>query len=260
MPAHSLSQPHKPPGAGFTLIELLVVISIIALLVGILLPALGAARKSAQRVSCASNMSQIMIGTVAYAVDNDGAIPRGPDLPLGPLDPSGVDTWATLGSNIIWIPQPFVPAATFNAQGALVQGYLRVNDILFCPGTDTPEAYEGQMELIGSNSAFATSGYMYRALDETTWDRIGSLGVNGNGDCAIALYYDVNRHGTPGMEDATSHQERIVNTAYTDGHVTALDNDDQKYSALPEHYISWPNAGPLIKRIDQIFIDMDAQF
>ncbi len=60
---------------GFTLIELLVVISIIALLVGILLPALGAARKSAQNVVCLSNQRQIGVAFAAYTTDNKDSIP-----------------------------------------------------------------------------------------------------------------------------------------------------------------------------------------
>src|SRR5690606_8087026 len=58
----------------FTLIELLVVISIIALLISILLPALKAARATAQQAVCASNLKQIVLAQTMYADDFDGAI------------------------------------------------------------------------------------------------------------------------------------------------------------------------------------------
>ena len=71
--SHDLSRRRR----AFTLIELLVVISIIALLIALLLPALASAREMAQRTSCANNLRQIGIMLFAYRADQD-ALPERP--------------------------------------------------------------------------------------------------------------------------------------------------------------------------------------
>ncbi len=65
-------------GCGFTLIELLVVVSIIALLVSILLPALSLAKHLAYEAHCAHNLHQINIGLVIYADQHYGRYPLEP--------------------------------------------------------------------------------------------------------------------------------------------------------------------------------------
>ncbi len=66
----------RPDKDGFTLIELLVVISIIAVLLSILMPALNKAKDKVKQVTCMSNVRQIGIAIIAYAVANDGYFPR----------------------------------------------------------------------------------------------------------------------------------------------------------------------------------------
>jgi prepilin-type N-terminal cleavage/methylation domain-containing protein/prepilin-type processing-associated H-X9-DG protein len=87
------------PRHGFTLIELLVVVAVIALLVGILLPALGSARRSAHTIACLNNMRQLAIAQLAYANAHDGQL----------VDYGLSHGGSTLNSDLSWVValQPF---------------------------------------------------------------------------------------------------------------------------------------------------------
>lgn len=76
--------PTRSNRRAFTLIELLVVISIIALLIGILLPALGMARSTARSVISLSNLRQIGIGLAGYNAEHDGWMPKHSSPSTGP--------------------------------------------------------------------------------------------------------------------------------------------------------------------------------
>lgn len=147
---------------GFTLVELLVVIRVIAVLVAILLPVLNKARRSAQSLSCQSNLRQLLLATTMYANDYNNYLPAYAGASFSYSDPTA--WYVTLGQYIAGAD--FNPTATIPSTGAPDMS-RRFRAIYNCPVADLSLWQNTQSYPYWWNALPVTYAISYFASDST---------------------------------------------------------------------------------------------
>ena len=136
----------------FTLVELLVVIGIIGVLIAILLPALSKARVAATKVTCASQLRQLVLGMTMYAQANKSEVPRGTI--YNDAGAAGKDSR---------LPPFMVYRLDFYALSRHISGTLRGDYRMFyCPDTRDNDSFDGHWnESNYDNIPYLQIGYSY---------------------------------------------------------------------------------------------------
>ena len=178
-----LARPRVWPRRGFTLIELLVVIAIIAILAALLLPALAAAKHSAKRTQCQSNLRQIGIGLMEYVNDNRGFYPTYSKT----SEPQPSSTLLQNNQFYMW-GKPVIFGVPYAVAPRLLNPYLGTG-VEICP-EDTANTYFVKMNMYSNVPNYMNQGtsYQYNTGLDSISGPGGDLGGNPGSGRIPVLY------------------------------------------------------------------------
>ncbi len=172
------------PRVAFALIELLVVIAIIAILAGLLLPALARAKHKAQGIVCLNNQRQLLIAWRLYADDNsDVLVLNNPDNSFGPSG-EHLPSWF-LGNMKYGSPDGTNVALLMSNRVASLGRYVRTEKLFKCPsdrsrttladGKSYPRVRSYTMNgTMGTRILWGSGGEVFLKMDE--WNRFNRPG------------------------------------------------------------------------------------